>query len=228
VTTGDTCLFTAMSNINVNLNLTTQEDLRCTLLQTSRGINFSGQGQSGTISGSFTNLTSAQSQIRSIILPDASGTVLINPSTVTVPIILNSNVVVLGNTTAGSIVEELSPIYTYTSSVATLTSGVPAISAADYLGRIIVYAGSTSINSPIDTATNFIAALSAAGGTPYVGQTMNCKLVNAGTGGITLQQATDASITLVGTATVGAGTNAELVLRITSVTVGSLAGVLYT
>jgi len=217
-----------MSNVNVNLNLTTQQDLSCTFLQTSRGVNFSGQGQSGTISGTYTNLTSKQTQIRNIILPDISGTVIVNPASPLVPIILNSNVVELGNTTANSIVEELAPFYTYTSSVGTLTSGSPAITTADYLGRIIVYTGGLAINSPIDTATNFIAALSAAGGTPYVGQTMNCKLVNAGTGGITLQQATDASITLVGTAVVGAGANAELVLRITNVTTGTLAGILYT
>ena len=217
-----------MSNVNVNLNLQTQTDVVCTYLETYRGIQFRGQGQSGVIPGTYTSLNSSQTQIRSIILPDNSGTVLINPSTVSVPIILNSNVIELGNTTANSIVEELSPIYTYNSTPTALTSGSPAISAAAYLGRILDYTGSTAINSPIDTAANFITALSAAGGTPYVGQTMGCKLVNAGTGGITLQQSTDASITLLGTATVGAGANAELVLRLTSVTTGSASGVLYT
>ena len=42
-----------MSNVNVNLTFETETDLRCTYLQTMRGIQFRGQGQSGVIPGTF-------------------------------------------------------------------------------------------------------------------------------------------------------------------------------
>jgi hypothetical protein len=146
----------------------------------------------------------------------------------TVPLILNSNVVEIGNSTAGSITEILSPIQTYFSTVGTLTSGSPGITAAQFLGRIIEYTGSTSITSPIDTAANFITALSAAGASPFIGETMNCKLVNAGTGAITLAASSDSSITLVGPTSVASGAAAELVLRLSNVTTGTAAGVMFT
>jgi hypothetical protein len=217
-----------MANVNVNLTFQPESDVKCTLLQTLKGVQFRGQGQSGVIPGTVTVLNSQQTQLRTILLPDTSGTVIVNPTVLTVPIILDSNVVEIGNTTASSITEILSPIQTYTSSLTTLTTGSPSISAAAYLGRLIDFLGSSPINAQIDTATNFIAALSAAGGTPYIGETINCKIVNAGTAAITLTAASDSSITLVGSVTIAASTAAELVLRITNVTTGTLAGILYT
>jgi hypothetical protein len=152
--------------------------------------------------------------------------VLVNPSDATVPVSITSNSIRLGNTTTGSNVDIISPIFTFNTTPGTLTSGSPNISAAQFLGRILVYAGTVAITSQIDTAANFLTALATAA--PYVGMTVEALLVNNGTGAITLQQASDASITIVGSVTVAAGATVSLRVRFTNVTTGTAAGVLYT
>lgn len=102
--------------------------------------------------------------------------------------------------------------------------------AADLVGQIIVHDGTGGATATLPTAALLVAGMRTGGNVPAVGQTLECEVINGGSGTITIAAGSGGGFDanqLAPSRVIVANTSKALFLRLTNVTGGSEAYVIY-
>jgi hypothetical protein len=116
----------------------------------------------------------------------------------------------------------------YSGAVTSVTTTSTSVTAAVFLGGLLVNNAATAVTATLDTAANIVKAVDAASGGANVGDLFECLVINGGsaTGAITVAAGTGGSFDAnvpAGNRTVAIQTQKIVAIRLTNVTSGSEA-----
>lgn len=109
-------------------------------------------------------------------------------------------------------------------------TGAQTYLASDLIGQILVHDGTGGATATLPTAALMAAGLRVAGNVPAVGQTVECLIVNGGSGAITMSAGSGGTFDTnqqVASRTIPANLSKTVYVRMTNVTPGSEAYVVY-